>query len=667
MLQDLKPIKEEGQQSEAEQEVVSHVKKKVEDIRTSASRVASEGIWMTNIAYTLGYSGVTFNTLTRSFQPIARMSSGMKRDKLHVNKILPTLQNRLAKLCKNPPKFDIRPESNDTEDKEAARLSEQVLLSLWQKLSMDEKRIVLGMWVQECGHAYVKISWDPTLGNGVTDPLSGEFMFEGDVRGEIVSPFEIFPDPLAMSFDDIRQSWLIQAKVRKLDYFKTQYPERGAAVREEDVWLLSAQYQSRINSMNTRSGSDSNEQGTKNCAIELIKYEARSKEHPNGRMIVTANGILLEDKELPVGEIPFRKFDDVVIGGKYYSESTVTHLRPIQDQYNAVIRRRAEWTKKLLAGKYSAAKGSGLQQEAMNDGTEIVYYQTVPTAPNGGQPTAIQVPNIPQWAYNEEESLDKQFNEISGISDISKGILPSASIPALGMQILQEADESRVGITTTQHEQAWAGVASLILKYVERFYVTPRKLKISGKNLQYTVKTVQGQEIRGNTDVAVVPGSTLPKSQALQRQDLQNAFDHGYLGPPQDPEVLQKTLGLMEFGDVQGMWEDFGLDSHQIKKGIDELEKGEYPPISEFDNHAMWLRELNRYRKGDKFESLSPEIRALFLTQMEERLQQVLELSGQVPPPVSDEEVQGKMAETEGQDMQEMAPEIDAAIDGPMQ
>ncbi len=214
----------------------------------------------------------------------------------------------------------------------------------------------------------------------------------------------------------------------------------------------------------------------------MIKYEARSKDYPQGRLIACANGILLEDKELPVGEIPFAKFDDIQIGGKYYSEALITHLRPIQDQYNETVRRRAEWTRKLLAGKYKAPRGSGIAQESLNDDSgEVLYYTPVPNAPGNVEPVAV--PMIPQWAFNEEDRLDKMFNDISGISEVSRGTMPSASIPAIGMQLLTEQDDTRIGITTEQHEHAWARVGSLALKYAEKFWVMPRKLKIAGKAL----------------------------------------------------------------------------------------------------------------------------------------------------------------------------------------
>lgn len=575
---------------------------------------------MTNIAYLLGYDGIAFNSMTRQFQPISRTTAYLKKNRIHVNKLLPAVQNRLARLCKNPPAYDVMPESNSTDDKDAARLSLQVLEGMWRKLTLDKKRIVLYMWLQQCGHAWMKVSWDPTLGKMMPDMDESGNAFEGDVRCDVVSPFEIFPDPLAKSDDDVLDTWLVMAKVRKLDYFKAHYPKKGHLVKEEDAWLLSAQYEQRINSLNTRGPSSSGlQESMKNSAIEMIKYEARSAEYPNGRMIACANGILLEDKELPVGEIPFRKFDDTIIGGKFYSETPVTHARPVQDQYNETIRRRAEWTRKLLAGKYKAARGSGLASESMNDESgELVYFDPVPGSPNG--PEHIEVPMMPEWAYTEENNLNLMLNEIFGLSDVSKGILPSSSIPAIGMQLLTEQDDTRIGVITEQHEHAWAGIGSLILKYIERFYVLPRKLKLAGPEMGYTVKEVIGSQINGNTDVRVIRGSTVPGSKTLKRQDIINAYGLGLLGAKDDPAVIMKVLDMIEFGNSADIWEDVSLDNAQIKRGIDKIEAGTPIQVEEFDNHTAWLLKLNRVRKSDKWDSYSPQVKALFMVAMEQAL-----------------------------------------------
>jgi hypothetical protein len=594
---------------------------------------------MTNIAYLLGYDGLTYNTTTRSFQPVNRASSYLKKNRIHVNKILPTIQNRLARLCKNPPAYDVRPESNSTEDKEAARLSLQTLEAMWEKLSINKKRIFLYMWVQQCGHAWGKVSWDVTLGDKLIDPLTQEgeesepLGYQGDVRFDAVSPFEIFPDPTAKTDEEVLESWLIQAKVRKLDYFKANY-KLGHLVKEEGAWLLSSQYEQRINSLNNRGPASSGmSEALKNSAIELIKYEARSSKYPNGRMIVVANGVKLEDKELPIGEIPFAKFDDTIIAGKLYSESVITHLRPLQDNYNEAKRRTSEWMKRLLAGKYKAPRGSELAQEALNDESgEVVMYTPVPNAPGG--PEAIAVPPMPNWVLNLQKQDVEDINDISGISEVSRGTLPSASIPAIGMQLLTEQDDTRIGVMTEQHEYAWARIGSLILKYIEKFYVLPRKLKMSGPDLAYSVKEICGGDIRGNTDVMVIRGSTLPGSKTLNRQDIMNVYNGGLLGDPKDPKVREKTLDLLEFGDVTGVWEDQALDKNQIKRVMDALEQGLPVNVSEFDNHVVWLLELNKYRKSDKWDTLSPEIQANFINTMEACLQSLIKMNSPAPPPM---------------------------------
>ncbi len=649
-LFDLAKKQKEDGQTEDERKLAGKIRSEVEEIRSSANRIAHEGIWMTNIAYVLGYDGLTFNTASRQFQPVNRASAYLRKNRLHVNKMLPTLQNRLARLCKNPPKYDVIPESDSTDDKEAARLALQILGAMWEKLEVNKKRIPLYMWVQQCGHAWIKTYWDTNLGKVMVDPMTGEVEFEGDVDIGIRSPFEVFPDPMAKNEDDMQ--FLYEAKVRKLQYFKDHY-EKGHLVKEEGAWLLSAQFEQRINSLNSRGPSQGGMQDAlKDSAIELIKYEKRTKKYPEGRMIIVANGILLEEKPLPIGEIPWAKFDDVVIGGKFNSEAMATHLRPLQDQYNETVRRRAEWTKNLLAGKYTAARGSGLQQESMNDQSgEIIYFDPVPTAPDGGRPQALSIPNIPQWAYAEEDKLTQQFNDVSGISEVSRGTLPSASIPAIGMQLLTEQDDTRIGVMTEQHESAWAKVGSHMLKFVEKNYLMPRKLKIAGTNLQYTIKDVTGDQLRGNTDVKVIRGSTLPGSKTLKRQEILNAYNQGLLGDPNDPKVKEKVLGSLEFGDVAEIWQDYGLDMAQIKKGIEQLEQGVEIMPSEFDNQALWLVELNRVRKSDKFDSFPIPVRANFLKQMEMRLQMILHISNAdvppqpVPPPPSQSDA---LAQAEG-------------------
>jgi len=570
----------------------------------------------------LGYDGLMYNTTARQFQPINRASAYLRRNRIHANKILPTVQNRLARLCQNPPEYDIVPETDDVEDKDAAKLSMQVLNTQIERLEVNKKRLFLYMWMQQCGHSYIHVKWNPLLG----DPMileDGTLGYQGDVDIEVESAFSVFPDPFARTDDDAQ--YLMLAKVRPLHYFQANYPERGHLVKEEAAWLLSAQYEMRVNSLNSRGPSQGGlTEQMKNSAIEMIKYEKPSAKFPQGRMIAAANGVFLDSKDLPIGEIPLTKFDDTIIGGKYYSETPVTHARPIQDQYNETLRRRAEWTRRMLAGKYKAPRGSGLAQEAMNDESgEVLYYNVVPSAPQNIEP--LPVPTIPEYAYTEEERLDKIMDYIFGIGDVSRGILPSASIPAIGAQLLQEQDQTRLSVITELLERSWSKVFRQILKQVEKNYEMPRKMKLAGKSGEYIIRELDGRLLRGNTDVRVVRGSTLPDSKTLKRQDIVNTMSLGLLGDPKsDPSVAMKILDALEFGQSQEIFEDQHIDMAQIKRGMDALEKGEFVEIDKKDNNILWCQELNRFRKSDKWGMLPEEIRRLFEAQMEDRLNQLM-------------------------------------------
>jgi hypothetical protein len=144
----------------------------------------------------------------------------------------------LARLCQNPPKFDVRPNSNSSEDKDCARLGLQIIEDVFDKQKFPEKQQEVLMCAMQGGNAYLQPVWDPTLGKPMIDPDTKELSgYEGDIRIDVLNMLEVFQDPLAKSIDEM-QRWA-KAKVRKLEYFKERYPERGHAVKEEDVWLLS--------------------------------------------------------------------------------------------------------------------------------------------------------------------------------------------------------------------------------------------------------------------------------------------------------------------------------------------------------------------------------------------------------------------------------------------
>lgn len=645
----------QGSDKADEIKLASWIKSKVDEVRSGAVRTAHESIWMQNIAAVLGFSGLMYNATTKTFQPINRAGAALRKNRINVNKLLPALQTRLAKLTKSPPKYDVRPNDMTQESRDNARFKLDILNAKWDDLELNQKRYELLMYVEQCGHAYLGLYWDDSLGNLIADPMTGEERFEGDMRVDVISPFEVFPDPLAKSFDEAK--YWIRCKIRPIDYFVDQYGEKGAEVKEEEVWLLSSQFQTRINSMNTKGTTSGSEGGaTKHCAIEMTYIERPSKKYPKGRMIVSANGVILKQAELPCGKINIVKFDCAVIGGKYYSESFVTHARPIQDQFNNVIRRRTDWTNKLLNGKLIYAKGAEIIREGATDESgEMIQYTPVPNAPNGGEPHSMDMPNIPSYAYEEEARLDAQMNEIMGLGDMDKGILPAAGIPAIGMQLLLEGSEQRISPEIEQHEMSFAKFGTLVLDYVQKLYKTPRKIKFLGKS-SYIVKEVEGGSLEGCNDVTVIRGSSVPSSKALRRQELLNAYDRGLLGDPADMNVRANVLKLLEYGDIGEIYIDEALSQARADKIAKMVRQNQMPDIAECDPHFQILKELRRIRISDEYDTFDQDRKDLWGAVFEECLRLSGEQTGATPPKLSPEEEQMAMGEAEAEFQRDAPP-----------
>jgi hypothetical protein len=634
---ELPPIQQASDQSLEELQLVEHVKKKIDMVRQTNSRIAIEGIYLTNVAYLMGFDGVYYDSTYRMFKNMDPKRK-VTRSRFKVNKILATVQNRLARLTQSAPMYDVRPESNSQDDKDAAKLGVQIIEDVFDKQKFTEIRQNLIMSTMQGGHAYLQVTWDPTLGKPMVDPETGEPAgYEGDIRIEVLNCLNVYPDPLAKNIEEAQ--YVIKAKTRKLEYFRNHY-ERGNAVKEEQTWLISNLYDMKTNALTAVgiTGAQTQDQA-RDSAIEIVYYEKRSEKHPRGRMCVIASGILLENKELPIGQFDIIKFDDIIIGDRYSSEAVITHLRPLQDQYNITRTKVADWIRKTLGGKYLMARGSELIEEALNnDSGEILEYTPVPNAP---PPTALAVPQVPPYVYKDLDTQNSEFDFISGINQVSRGVLPSASIPAAGIQMLQEQDQTRMGVQTSRNEIGFAKVGQCILKYAHKNYVMPRMLKIAGEGLEYTVKEFVGEDIGENFDVIVVPGSTAPSSKVLRNQDIMQAWQSGLLGNPADDKVRMKVLKMMEYGDREEMWKDQALDQAQVKKAIAAIEQGDMPQLNQFDNHVVHLQEMNQYRKQDKFNLMTPESQKIFMYVMEWHLNALADLAN---PALAQQKMQAENA-----------------------
>ena len=198
-----------------------------------------ERAWKINLSFYKGKQYVFYNKRTRRIESLATEDGDKPRYRVRIvaNQIAPNSMGLLARLTKSKPQFFATPTSAGYENQKATQVAENLLEHWWDKFSLSEKREEAMLWSIICGNGFWKISWDdkvgssvklmldPVNGNPIIDPLverlfrenmssmnvdASEFeteVFEGDIRVDVISPFNVFLDDSAQVFEDCKYAF----------------------------------------------------------------------------------------------------------------------------------------------------------------------------------------------------------------------------------------------------------------------------------------------------------------------------------------------------------------------------------------------------------------------------------------------------------------------------
>jgi hypothetical protein len=115
-----------------------------------------------------------------------------------------------------------------------------------------------------------------------------------------------------------------------------------------------------------------------------------------------------------------------------------------------------------------------------------------------------------------------------------------------------------------------------------------------------------GRDIPEDVDAKVQAGSSLPQSRVAKQEFIISLWEQRII---QDPKVVLK---LLEFGDVEGIYDDIDLDTSQAQRENELMKQGQYEEPEDFENHEVHIYEHNKFRKTEEYDALPDEIKQLF-------------------------------------------------------
>ncbi len=590
------------------------------------------GDWHLNTAYYAGYQWCNYQA-----GRIHEVHGTNGRQLVTDNRIMPVVTHRVARKVKNRPAFTVTPISPDDSDIEAARIGTRVLESDWTNLDLQQKLFQAVLWADVTCDGFWKIFWNPTVGEK-EDFLFGEdgqplynpedntplraseqhlvppdllpltqvhTVAPGDVQVEVISPLELFPDPLATGMEDIE--WMIEEKIRSKEYVRQRYPNQAngeAFMPTTDAEPPEGMLGTNLALGGTMKSGYSNYEG-----VRVYEYWCKpNATHPKGKRAVWANDILLVE-EAPVDPMPYVRFPSTQVPGRFWSQAITTHLRNPQEGLNKIRTQISENAKRLGNPSLLESRQGNVEFHGV-PGERVKFDSTMPDA----KPEFLQPPSIPPYVENEVERYEQSINEISGIHEVSKATVPTGVTAASAINLLQEQDDTRIGPEIQAMERALAIAGTKILTLRARFNTDERTIRIAGEDGDWDIFAFKGAMLGPDPQVEVQAGSSMPRSkaakQAAMTEMLGLIFQYGI---PVDKRALRRYLKSYDAGSLETLFGNISEDEQQVTREHRRLSSGTPVPINPaIDDHQFHIEAHTEHQKTSRYDSLSPEVKTLY-------------------------------------------------------
>lgn len=691
----LSRMRESREQAERHKKIVAWVNEQF--TQAKEARWKSERQWYLNLAFYFGQQNVAFkgtgSSLDRSMQ-LYTPPAPYYRSRPVINQIRPRVRTEMAKLTAQKPNAFIVPASSDDRDLYAANAGEQIWDSVyrWKKIHALTRRAVF--WTSVTGNGFIKSFWDENK----FDPIS---KIPGDIDYTPITPFHLFvPDLKEEEIED--QPFVIHAQMRNAEELSRIY-NRPINFAKAEGGLLEESF---LNVMGLQAWE-------KNKSVFVMECWLRPgvfKEIPEGGMYVVAgNQVVYEQNGWPYqhGQFPFAHIGHIPTG-KFYRESTITDLIPLQREYNRTRGQIIEAKNRMAKPQLAAEMGSIDPTKVTTEPGQIILYR-----PGFQAPQPIPLQSLPSYVLEEQDRIRDDMDEISGQHEVSRGSAPPGVTAATAISYLQEQDETKLSYTFDSIEEAIEKVAHQTLNYVQQFWDEERQVKVTGADGSFDIKAFKGSDLRGNTDIRVEAGSSLPISKAAKQAFIMDLMKMGFIEP-------NKGLEVMEIGGINKIYENIQADVRQAQRenlrmaqatvelieqdrqqkvmeflsssegqaAIQEgrvigdpttgepllleqnPETGEITPgpipttlivsVNSWDDHRIHIERHNHYRKGQAFEQLPPEAKELFEQHVQQHVNAIVQgAMGMLPPEMATPEMLGRATD------QEALKETQQQLNGP--
>lgn len=538
------------------------------------------------------YKGVHFKD--KAYTPRDQVrAQPQKSSRIVENQIYELIEQWVARMTRFKPAVEVSPTNNEYNDRQAAKVADQVLKHLFYVNDFESILAKMERWTRIYGESVLYTYWDDNKGDlqpdwdrsqkeGVRIPINvegedGEKLYidkavrVGDVCFKVLSPFNYVLDPKDC-FEDC--DWIRIDSPQYIEEVKAQYPKLAYEITGP---LPSSSTEGKDLALSVPS--------TQIVVSEF--YHRRTNELDAGRYFKYVKGCVLENIPHPYShkKIPVSRITDIDVPQELYGVSFISHLKSLQLMLNNV-------TALAYQNMAMASQAKWFMQKGTCDVTRLGNAQTV-VEYSGAVPPRLETPQtIPPDMFNIRREIKESMQTISGVHGVSRGEPPPGIEAGIALQFLEEQENQRANAAIQKHNALVREASKQALSLAGDFYDEQdgRMLRIVGKNNQYTIKALGNANLSASYDIRVNNTSALPESKAGRIQtliDLRQTFG--------DKAVPDKfVINMLETAQPEQFYSHATVNIQKAESENEDLLNGDKVLSPEgFDDHfEHWLVHL---------------------------------------------------------------------------
>jgi hypothetical protein len=446
----------------------------------------------------------------------------------------------------------------------------------------------------------------PVLGER-GEPVSDEYTV-GNLEERVVNLLQFFPQPCA-DMADCR--YVVEAQPMDLDalrdLFGTKASKQMAEALDIQEWDTSfAGVNSNAQMLNTR------EQKRDKVLVKFLRHipDHRFK---RGLLVIGTRDTLYykgdldsADDSLGYTHIRYRE-----IPGVFWGVGPAGDILPQQKRINAIDSSIVQNRKQMVSPQWLVPDGSGLTHV---DGRSGLVNRWNPSTSAGFKPERLPGVPLPQAVLAEKSGEIAAMMQVSGITEVMSGQLPTGSSgleTGAAVENLYEAAYKRFRNAGERWRSGLAHHFQRNLMLVAANWDEPRLVRVLGENKELETYSYAGADLTRAQDMIVRTTLGTRTSTVLHQRRIMDAAKAGLLGNLADPSVRGRVLEQL---DIAGFEDEYVADARKARRVLRALRDGdEAPAILPTDNHVIQYEVIREFTLTTEFEQLDQERQQMIL------------------------------------------------------